>query len=200
MGISNSGSRQLLIRRHTEWVNLWNANCDAVRPRTKRELLSDLDQWERSQGGAVSAVGAAFGQRGNAGGEVMAKDFDADAYGKKNKDHFGDLIAKARAGRKQAVEKKAETPVDTANDATKGDSKSEDAGAGDSAAHMSEQPADPETIEDAIEDQSPGDDSAPKLAQTPLPARPSDDAVKKPPMFDAPDDPIMDVDGEVAQQ
>src|SRR4051812_5326426 len=35
LGISGQGNRQLLERRHTEWVTLWNANCDASKPRKK---------------------------------------------------------------------------------------------------------------------------------------------------------------------
>ena len=36
LGIPGWGARALLIRRHSEWVNLVNANYDAARPRTKR--------------------------------------------------------------------------------------------------------------------------------------------------------------------
>ena len=60
LGIPDWGTRALLIRRHTEWVNLHNANCDALRPRSKRELLKDLDAWERTLGGlAPSAASTA---------------------------------------------------------------------------------------------------------------------------------------------
>jgi E3 ubiquitin-protein ligase RAD18 len=51
LGLPGFGSKQLMVRRHTEWVNLWNANCDSSNPRSKRELLQDLDTWERTQGG-----------------------------------------------------------------------------------------------------------------------------------------------------
>jgi len=90
LGIPNWGLRQLLIRRHVEWVNIWNANCDSDRPRSKRELLRDLDGWEHSQGGHAkeSSAGPANG--------VMAKDFDSRAYASSNKDDFGRLIEQAR--------------------------------------------------------------------------------------------------------
>lgn len=93
LGIPNWGPKPLLSRRHTEWINLWNSNCDSVRPRSKRELLSDLDTWERSQGGNAREQQAI----------VMKKDFDGESWGKNNHDQFQDLIARARMGRKNAV-------------------------------------------------------------------------------------------------
>ncbi|OCL07683.1 hypothetical protein AOQ84DRAFT_389355 [Glonium stellatum] len=95
LGIPSWGSRQLLQRRHVEWVNLWNSNCDSARPRSKRELLRELDTWERSQGGSAP----------NATAAVMKKDFDGQSWANSNKDQFDALIANARRGRKKPVEK-----------------------------------------------------------------------------------------------
>ncbi|KAF2083685.1 DNA repair protein rad18, partial [Saccharata proteae CBS 121410] len=89
LGIPNFGNKPLLIRRHTEWQNLWNSNIDSTKPRTKRELLSELDAWERSQGGLAREGGAA-------GGVVMRKDFDGKGWAKKNAGQFDDLISQAR--------------------------------------------------------------------------------------------------------
>lgn len=112
IGIPASGSKQLLVRRHTEWVNLWNANCDSNSPRTKRELLLDLDTWERTQGGkAPNSMGLANG--------VMKKDFDGSAWASKNRDDFSRLIADAK--RKKANPAMAPSPpkdVATSNDDT----------------------------------------------------------------------------------
>lgn len=89
IGISNSGSKQLMINRHKEWVNIWNANCDSTRPRTRRELLHELDTWERTQGGKAPNVTGVNSQ-------IMRKDFDHAAYGKRHQDEFSRLIADAR--------------------------------------------------------------------------------------------------------
>ena len=92
IGIPSWGSKQLLIRRHTEWVNIWNANCDSSNPRSKRELLRDLDIWERTQGGnASNAQGPA-----SIGGTIMAKDFDSSAWSTAHEDDYQRLIAQAR--------------------------------------------------------------------------------------------------------
>ncbi|MCJ1421620.1 E3 ubiquitin-protein ligase rad18 [Xylographa parallela] len=92
LGIPNWGSKQLLSRRHTEWVNLWNANCDSLKPRTKRELLHDLDVWERTQGGSAVVASNSLSSTNT----VMAKDFDSAAWSANHRDDFRQLIAQAR--------------------------------------------------------------------------------------------------------
>ena len=93
LGLPSFGSKQLMVRRHTEWVNLWNANCDSSSPRSKRELLHDLDTWERTQGGRAPATNQGYG--------IMRKDFDGDGWASKNKVDFARLIADAK--RKKAT-------------------------------------------------------------------------------------------------
>ncbi|KAH0291521.1 DNA repair protein rad18 [Aureobasidium namibiae CBS 147.97] len=105
LGIPSTGSKTLLSRRHTEYVNLWNANVDAEAPRSKRELLAELAKWDRSIGrdyadGAGGGIAAAA-----QGNNVMKKDFDAKAWEKGNKDDFARLIAEARKGRGKAMPK-----------------------------------------------------------------------------------------------
>ncbi|MCJ1378472.1 E3 ubiquitin-protein ligase rad18 [Xylographa soralifera] len=92
LGIPNWGSKQLLIRRHTEWVNLWNANCDSSKSRTKRELLHDLDVWERTQGGSAPVASNSSSSTNT----VMSKDFDGSAWSASHGDDFRQLIAQAR--------------------------------------------------------------------------------------------------------
>ena len=93
LGLPGFGSKQLMVRRHTEWVNLWNANCDSSNPRSKRELLQDLDTWERTQGGRAPVTNQGYG--------IMRKDFDGDGWANKNKVDFARLIADAK--RKKAT-------------------------------------------------------------------------------------------------
>ncbi|KAE8355251.1 hypothetical protein BDV28DRAFT_53734 [Aspergillus coremiiformis] len=89
LGIPNWGPRPLLQRRHTEWMNLWNANCDSKTPKSKRELLQELDVWERTQGGHSHPTG-------ESAGSVMRKDFDATAWSTNHESDFKRLIANAR--------------------------------------------------------------------------------------------------------
>ena len=91
LGIPTTGSKQMLIRRHQEWVNLWNANCDSLHPRSKKDLLHDLVIWEKSQN-QVNSVGNQSG----GGSAVMRKDFDGAAWAASHNDDFQQLIAQAR--------------------------------------------------------------------------------------------------------
>ncbi|KAF2143622.1 uncharacterized protein K452DRAFT_317096 [Aplosporella prunicola CBS 121167] len=122
LGIPTWGSRQALTRRHTEWVALWNANCDERQPRSKRELLAELDTWERSQGGGS----------GSASGHG-SKEFDKQGWARSNRSQFDDLIAQARRGRAKAVAARdaAEGSTDEANEKEKEKEKEERDGDGD---------------------------------------------------------------------
>lgn len=88
LGIPTWGSKPQLIRRHQEWLNLYNSNCDAADDlrKTKRELLKELDEWERIQGASAIAKES----------QIMRKDFDGQNYATTHKSQFDDLIASAR--------------------------------------------------------------------------------------------------------
>lgn len=96
LGIPSHGNKELMRRRHTEWMNLWNANCDSLQPKSKLNLLKELDTWERTLGrqlekGVTSATSG-----------VMVKDFDRDSWVKSQKGEFDDLIRRAREQKKAA--------------------------------------------------------------------------------------------------
>lgn len=92
LGISAQGSRPLLERRHTEWVTLWNANCDASRPRKKIDLLHELDVWERTQGVRVPSSNSGI----NPANQILHKEFDGAGWAAKHDLSFQNLIASAR--------------------------------------------------------------------------------------------------------
>jgi len=97
LGLSTSGSRQLLERRHKEWVTIWNANCDSARPKARMELFHDLDVWERTLGGRAPVTLST-----HRGAQIRDKDFDGTAWAAKHDTSFKDLIANARRTRNQA--------------------------------------------------------------------------------------------------
>ncbi|KAF1939049.1 DNA repair protein rad18 [Clathrospora elynae] len=87
-GIPSWGSKDLMKRRHVEWLNIYNSNCDSddsVR-KNKRQLLRELDEWEQTQGGKADTKES----------KIMKKDFDGEGYAKSHKTDFDDLIARAR--------------------------------------------------------------------------------------------------------
>lgn len=96
-GIPNWGARLLMEKRHREWVMIWNANCDSAHPKTKWQLLQDLDTWERTQGGNAPTTSASA----NMSAQIKDKDFDAAGWSAKHSDSFSDLIAQARKSQKK---------------------------------------------------------------------------------------------------
>jgi E3 ubiquitin-protein ligase RAD18 len=98
LGIPEWGPKALMMRRHTEYLNLHNANCDSPKPKTKRELLSELDIWERTQGGMAPIAGSGMGS--SLGGGAQKKDFDTEAWSRNHDDDFRKLIEQARRNRK----------------------------------------------------------------------------------------------------
>ncbi|KAI5923586.1 hypothetical protein F4810DRAFT_668058 [Camillea tinctor] len=102
LGISTTGGRQMLERRHREWVTIWNANCDSLRPRRKADLLHDLDVWERTHGTRAPTTS----RSATLGAQIKDKDFDGAAWAARHGSSFKDLIASARRNRAQAQEKR----------------------------------------------------------------------------------------------
>lgn len=100
LGLSTSGTRQMLEKRHQEWVTIWNANCDSARPKKRSELLNDLDVWERTMGSRAPTMSRAA----NMGAQIKDKDFDGSAWAVKHDTSFKDLIARARGSRSKAVQ------------------------------------------------------------------------------------------------
>ncbi|RGP80107.1 e3 ubiquitin- ligase rad18 [Fusarium longipes] len=109
LGIPNQGPRTLLERRHKEWMTIWNSNCDAARPKTRHELLQDLDVWERTLGGRAPTTGRAIQNAAI----IKDKDFDGAAWAAKHDTSFKDLIANAKKTRLEAKNKAEEAARET---------------------------------------------------------------------------------------
>uniref|UniRef100_A0A8H7N6R0 Postreplication repair E3 ubiquitin-protein ligase RAD18 n=1 Tax=Bionectria ochroleuca TaxID=29856 RepID=A0A8H7N6R0_BIOOC len=99
--IPNHGPRQILEKRHREWVTLWNANCDAARPKNRMQLLQELDTWEKTQGSRAPTTGRAAQNAAL----IKDKDFDGAAWATRHNDSFQDLIANARKSRMETKQK-----------------------------------------------------------------------------------------------
>lgn len=92
-GLSQGGSRLVMQRRFTEWITLWNANCDAKIPRPVRELRGELDRWERIQDGKGSTSSSSIS---NPSIKIKEKNFDGKAWSNSHNDMFKELTLKAR--------------------------------------------------------------------------------------------------------
>ncbi len=73
--LPTSGEREQLIRRHSEFLLLHNAECDALRPKSMAQLRTELRAlertWSRRLSPPIPAVSAATGQ-----GNGDEQDFD----------------------------------------------------------------------------------------------------------------------------
>lgn len=108
LGIPTTGPRSLLVRRHAEWINIVNANADSSRPKSKREMLRELDIWDRSTGRSITSSGNEL----NNAGSIMRKDFDGAAWSANHSSDFQDLISKARnTGRADSSPRKNGSPA-----------------------------------------------------------------------------------------
>lgn len=94
LGISSLGNKQKLILRHKEWLNRYNSNCDSSEStrKSRRQLLKDLEEWERSLSKDISVKDSLY----------MRKDWDGSAHAAEQKDEFAKLIEKARAASKKS--------------------------------------------------------------------------------------------------
>ncbi|KAI1413827.1 DNA repair protein rad18 [Hypoxylon sp. FL1857] len=101
LGLSTLGGRQMMERRHKEWTTIWNANCDSQYPRSKTDLVRDLDTWERTMGTRAPTSSRSL----NMGAQIKDKDFDGAAWAAKHDTSFKDLIANARRNKKSAEQK-----------------------------------------------------------------------------------------------
>ncbi|PQE03628.1 hypothetical protein CJF30_00006302 [Rutstroemia sp. NJR-2017a BBW] len=97
-GLSITGGRAMMIKRLTEYMTLWNANCDAKNPRSSAQLKKDLDVWERT-------LGSRAPQPSSLSAQIKDKDFDGAAWGTQHKTDFSDLIARARQNVKSKQQK-----------------------------------------------------------------------------------------------
>lgn len=100
VGIPAMGTRLAMEKRYKEWAMMWNANCDSTRPKTKHELLRDLDVWERTQGSLAPTSSVAA----NLGAQIKDKNFDGAGWSTKHSDSFKDLIANARKSQQKRAE------------------------------------------------------------------------------------------------
>ncbi|KAG0232992.1 hypothetical protein B0O80DRAFT_267188 [Mortierella sp. GBAus27b] len=55
LGLATHGDRQLMMKRHTEYLTIYNANCDATRSQSAAQLMKAMDVWERTYEQDVAA-------------------------------------------------------------------------------------------------------------------------------------------------
>ena len=105
LGLRGDGTKALLVKRHTEWVNLVNANCDSKTPKSKKDLLRELDVWDRTHGRHIVNNPSMNTY------SISHKDFDSNAWATNHGQDFKKLIAEARQTRQAKREDQDVRPV-----------------------------------------------------------------------------------------
>ena len=97
LGLSTSGTRGVLQRRYTEYIAIWNSNLDAKVQKSKRELLKEIQAWDRIQTKPAQ--------------KMTNDDIDAaHKHGQYDND-FDDLVRKARESMKKRKAEIEEGPI-----------------------------------------------------------------------------------------
>ncbi|XP_075687973.1 E3 ubiquitin-protein ligase RAD18 isoform X3 [Rhinoderma darwinii] len=111
IGLSTQGSKQLMIRRHQEFVHMYNAQCDSLSPKSAAEIVSEIEKNEkiRSALEAKQESGMTFTKEQS---EEQIDEIHQD-YRKKHKNEFRHLIEQMKGQWKTSKGKKVkEEPVE----------------------------------------------------------------------------------------
>ena len=90
LSIPSHGSKAVMQARHIEWVNMYNANLDSLRPKSHQQLVNDLKSWEKSQ---LTVSG------GDSSGTKTPG--WSDRWSRDNRESYEELVKVAREGVKR---------------------------------------------------------------------------------------------------
>ncbi|KAI8898399.1 hypothetical protein BC833DRAFT_590016 [Globomyces pollinis-pini] len=104
--LSSYGDRSSLIKRHSQWIMMFNANCDSSQPKSLKELRSDLNDWEQ-----LNATRTTQPQNSN---HELTKEYQNSITNHlfKYKEHFEELIEEIKARKSNCKKKNPEIEKD----------------------------------------------------------------------------------------
>ncbi|XP_010368205.1 E3 ubiquitin-protein ligase RAD18 isoform X1 [Rhinopithecus roxellana] len=102
-GLSIQGNKQQLIKRHQEFVHMYNAQCDALHPKSAAEIVQEIENMEKTrmrlEASKLNESVMVFTK------DQTEKEIDEihSKYRKKHKSEFQLLVDQARKGYKKIV-------------------------------------------------------------------------------------------------
>ncbi|KAM3915721.1 E3 ubiquitin-protein ligase RAD18 [Leptodactylus fuscus] len=111
LGLSTQGSKQQMIRRHQEFVHMYNAQCDSLNPKSAAEIAGEIEKTEkiRSELEAKRESGMTFTKEQS---EEQIDEIHQD-YRQKHKNEFQQLIEQMKGRWKTPKGKRVkEEPID----------------------------------------------------------------------------------------
>ncbi|XP_015202807.2 E3 ubiquitin-protein ligase RAD18 isoform X1 [Lepisosteus oculatus] len=111
LNLPTYGSRQQLIKRHQEFVHVYNAQCDSLNPKSAQEIAKEVERNEKLktqlEGKSKSVMVFSKNQTEEEIDELHSK------YRKQHKDEFSQLIAQVRGRcKKKQVKQEPEEETD----------------------------------------------------------------------------------------
>ncbi|XP_036123156.1 E3 ubiquitin-protein ligase RAD18 isoform X1 [Molossus molossus] len=103
-GLSVQGSKQQLIKRHQEFVHMYNAQCDALHPKSAAEIVQEIENMEKTrmrlEASKLSERIMVFTK------DQTEKEIDEihSKYRQKHQNEFQLLVDQAKKGYKKTVE------------------------------------------------------------------------------------------------
>ncbi|KAM8759000.1 E3 ubiquitin-protein ligase RAD18 isoform 1-T1 [Rhynchonycteris naso] len=103
-GLSTQGNKQQLIKRHREFVHMYNAQCDALRPKSAAEIVQEIENMEKTrmrlEASKLNENIMIFTKN------QTEKEIDEihSKYRKKHQNEFQLLVDQAKKGYKKTVE------------------------------------------------------------------------------------------------
>ncbi|XP_054450948.1 E3 ubiquitin-protein ligase RAD18 [Pteronotus mesoamericanus] len=103
-GLSIQGNKQQLIKRHQEFVHMYNAQCDALHPKSAAEIVQEIENMEKTrmrlEASKLNESVMVFTK------DQTEKEIDEihSTYRKKHQSEFQLLVDQAKKGYKKTVE------------------------------------------------------------------------------------------------
>ncbi|XP_004018347.1 E3 ubiquitin-protein ligase RAD18 isoform X1 [Ovis aries] len=103
LGLSVQGNKQQLIKRHQEFVHMYNAQCDALHPKSAAEIVQEIENMEKTrmrfEASKLNETVMVFTK------DQTEKEIDEihSKYRKKHQDEFHLLVDQAKKGYRKTV-------------------------------------------------------------------------------------------------
>ncbi|XP_069499575.1 E3 ubiquitin-protein ligase RAD18 isoform X2 [Ambystoma mexicanum] len=102
VGLSSHGTKQQLIKRHVEFVHMFNAQCDSLNPKSAAEIVKEIEQNEKIRAQLQTKRGENSLTFSKDQSEQEIEGIHSD-YRQKHKNEFQFLVDQVKNRRKKAV-------------------------------------------------------------------------------------------------
>ncbi|XP_065937907.1 uncharacterized protein [Magallana gigas] len=91
--LSTAGDKKTLVRRHHDFVMLYNSECDALKPKSVQEIVKEVEKTENIRNRSRTDHSRLLIEKNSSSATIEKAQ---KIYMKKHKSHFSDLIAETK--------------------------------------------------------------------------------------------------------